>query len=131
MYRRNLAFTALAALAIGAAGITAAPAGAQEARLGAAELEALLTGNTAEGVWDGTPYKSYFAPNGVTVYDPANGEALMGKWRINPNTGDYESFWDAIGWTAYAVMRTEQGYAWGRDGKTYPFTITEGRALSE
>ena len=40
----------------------AAPAGAGERKLSAAEIEEALTGNTVEGLWAGRPYKSYFDP---------------------------------------------------------------------
>jgi hypothetical protein len=128
MYRRFFIATACAALMLGA---TAPAPYAQDTQLSASELEQLLTGNTAEGVWDGIPYKSYFGPSGVAIYDPQNGDALTGKWRINPETGQYESFWDAVGWTAYDVIRTNEGYAWGKDGRTYPFAMIDGRNVSE
>jgi hypothetical protein len=69
--------------------------------------------------------------NGTTIYDPANGDAQVGKWRVDQKTGHYESFWDAIGWTSYAILRTDAGFAWERDGKTYPFDLVEGRQLLE
>jgi hypothetical protein len=132
MYRRT--FVAAAATAVAATlmmGFQPLALEAQETNMSVAELEQLLTGNTAEGIWDGVPYKSYFGPNGTTIYDPQNGDALIGRWRVDPVTGHFESFWDAIGWTSYAVVRTDSGYAWGRNGKVYPFAVTQGRSLAE
>ncbi|MFX0545146.1 hypothetical protein ACEWPL_006330 [Roseovarius sp. S1116L3] len=127
MNRRHFISAAALALFIGAY----TPLHAQDTQLGASELAELFTRNTAEGVWDGMAYKSYFGPDGVTIYDPQDGDMLVGKWRINAETGEYESFWDAIGWTSYAVLRTQTGYAWRRNGKTYPFTLVEGRHVSQ
>jgi hypothetical protein len=56
---------------------------------------------------------------------------VAGKWRVNPETGQYDSFWDTIGWTAYTVLRTDHGFAWQRDGKTYPFAVRDGRRLTK
>ena len=128
MYRRNFIAIIAAVLTLGA---LAPAAHAQEPNMTAAELEDLLTGNTVEGQWDGVGYKSYFGPNGTTIYDPQDGDALTGRWRVNQQTGQFESFWDAVGWTSYSVLRTAAGYAWGRDGKTYPFAIVEGRTVAD
>lgn len=105
--------------------------GAQDNALGAREVSELLSGNTAIGQWEGVQYRSYFGADGTTIYDPQNDEAQIGKWRVNRETGRYESFWDAIGWTAYAVLRTEDGFAWERKGQTYPFDVVEGRQLRD
>ncbi|MEI4260501.1 hypothetical protein [Roseovarius sp. D0-M9] len=132
MFRRF--FLATAATAVTAAFLLGAQSRglvAQETNMSVAELEQLLTGNTAEGVWDGVRYKSYFGPDGTTVYDPQDGDALTGKWRVNPDTGNFESFWDAVGWTPYAVLQTDSGYAWVRGGELYPFDVIEGRNLVE
>ncbi|WP_324753136.1 hypothetical protein [Roseovarius sp. Pro17] len=129
MHRRL--FTTIAAttaLLLGAAGTAAY---AEGDTLSAPEVERLLTGNTAEGKWDGNSYRSYFGADGITIYQPQTGERLTGKWRVDEGTGLYESFWDTVGWTAYAVMRTDEGFAWSLDGKTYPFAMLEGRNLRD
>ncbi len=102
---------------------------AQESNMSADEIVRLLSGNTAEGVWDGTAYKSYFAGDGTTVFAPANADALAGKWRVNSDNDQLESFFDAVGWTGYKVLRTDTGFAWFKDGKTYPFAVLEGRIM--
>lgn len=117
---------ALCALALGSLGV---PALAQETTMSADEIARLLTGNTAEGQWEGTAYKSYFAPDGTTIFVPANADALTGKWRVNEQSQELESFFDAVGWTGYAVRRTDAGFAWLRDGKAYQFFVVEGRDL--
>jgi hypothetical protein len=41
---------------------------AAERKLTADEIRLALTGNTVEGNWRGTPYRSYFAADGTTIY---------------------------------------------------------------
>ena len=126
MMIRRFFMTAAAAVL---ASVLAQGSAAQDAQMAAEEIKHLLTGNTAEGQWEGTAYKSWFGPDGTTVFAPANGDVMEGKWRVNAETDEYESFFDAIGWTGYIVLRTDAGFAWMREGKTYPFTVVEGRAL--
>lgn len=127
MYRRTfIAITAAFLL-----GVSGGVSTAQDTALSASEVEGLLTGNTAEGQWDGKSYRSYFGADGTTIFAPSKGETLTGKWRVNPETGQYDSFWDTIGWTAYTVLRTEDGYAWHKDDKSYPFSLLQGRRLGD
>ncbi len=124
--RRRFFFSiaALCAVVVGSTGISAF---AQETRMSADEIARLLSGNTAEGQWEGTAYKSYFAPDGTTIFAPAGADTLTGKWRVNLESEEFESFFDAIGWTGYAVTHTDAGFAWIKDGKAYPFAVFEGR----
>lgn len=124
--RRRLFITAACALLLATFG---SPGHAEDAKMSADEIEHLLTGNTAEGTWDGTAYKSYFAPDGTTIYVPTNADPMDGKWRINAESGQYESFFAAVGWTGYTVLRTDTGFAWMHDGTAYPFSVVEGRDL--
>ncbi|MCQ0091124.1 hypothetical protein [Roseovarius sp. M141] len=126
--RRRFFFNA-AALCVLALSSLGASAFAQETRMSADEIARLLSGNTVEGQWDGTAYKSYFAPDGTTIFVPANADPLTGKWRVNPESHQYESFFDAVGWTGYTVLHTDAGFAWVMDGKAYPFHVLEGRDL--
>ncbi len=129
MHRRL--FTIIAATTALLLGALGTGVYAEDNMLSAPEVERLLSGNTAEGRWDGNPYRSYFGADGVTIYQPQSGERLTGKWRIDQGSGRYESFWDAVGWTAYNVLRTDEGFAWSLGGKTYPFSMLEGRNLRD
>lgn len=114
-----------------ALGLATAPAAAQDGPLTGSDIERLLTGNTAEGTWDGASYKSYFDPNGVTIYDAQNADPQEGRWRVNEATDKYESFFEAVGWTEYTVLSTDTGYAWKRNGNAQPFDVVEGNSLGE
>ncbi len=127
--RRRFFFNAaaLCTLIVGSSGAFAL---AQENMMTADDIARLLSGNTIEGQWDGTAYKSYFDPDGTTIFVPVNADALTGKWRVNAQAGEFESFFDAVGWTGYAVLRTDAGFAWMKDGVAYPFAVLEGRVLA-
>ncbi|HEY9037506.1 MAG TPA: hypothetical protein VIN05_00990 [Roseovarius sp.] len=124
--RRRFFLNLLACCAF-ALGGSAASVLAQETRMSAEEISRLLSGNTAEGQWEGKAYKSYFAADGTTIFAPGNADALIGKWRVNSDSQELESFFDAVGWTGYAVVRTDTGFAWMKDGEAYPFLVFEGR----
>ncbi|MET4128761.1 hypothetical protein [Roseovarius sp. MBR-6] len=108
----------------------AQPVSAAIVKLGADEVEALLAGNTIVGTWSGTSYRQYFAPDGTTLYVPEGGKPDEGRWRTNPETHDYESWWRSTGWTPYALVRTEDGgLAWVNGDRLEPFRVLEGRQV--
>lgn len=109
-----------------------APALAQVAqeKLTAAEIEALLGGNTIAGTWSGTSYRQYYAPDGTTLYVPDGGKADEGRWRTNAETEEYESWWRSTGWTPYALVRTADGeHAWINGDRLEPFRVLPGRQI--
>ncbi len=122
--RRSYLVAAAAALLL-APGI----AHAQEIRLTAPEITALLTGNTIVGDWDGAPYKSYFAPDGMTIYLPEGGSPEQGKWRVNQANDEYQSWWEHTGWTSYSIVRTADGLAWAYGNARQKFTVQNGRTI--
>lgn len=110
--------------------LSAGPVWADTETLTAAEIEALLSGNTIDGNWAGTVYKQYFADSGATTYVPDGGMADLGKWRVNADENLYESWWTNADWTGYAITRVDGGYAWiDSAGDTHPFTVMEGDQL--
>ncbi|MBE0454565.1 hypothetical protein [Roseovarius autotrophicus] len=125
MHRRSF-FGLLAALLL----LASLPAGAANVRLSASEIEALLSGNTIVGTWSGTAYRQYFATDGTTVYVPDGGKPDEGRWRTNPQTNDYESWWRSTGWTPYALVRTDAGsLAWVNGDRMEPFRVQSGRQI--
>ncbi|MET4103822.1 hypothetical protein ABIE58_003269 [Roseovarius sp. MBR-78] len=103
---------------------------AASVKLSGPEIEALLSGNTITGTWSGTAYRQYYAPDGTTIYVPEGGRADEGRWRTNPDTNDYESWWRSTGWTPYALVRVgEDAYAWINGDRQEPFRVLPGRQI--
>jgi hypothetical protein len=125
MNRRSILGLVLAPLIV-----LAAPSLAANVKLSAPEIEAALAGNTIIGTWSGTAYRQYFDPDGSTIYVPKDGKRDEGRWRVNPETNDYESWWRSTGWTPYALVRTEGGgFAWVNGDRLEPFQIQQGRQV--
>ncbi|PKQ13760.1 MAG: hypothetical protein CVT70_02040 [Alphaproteobacteria bacterium HGW-Alphaproteobacteria-1] len=125
MNRRSL-FALLAAPLL----VASLPSGAANVRLSASEIEALLLGKTIVGTWSGTSYRLYFDADGSTLYVPEGGKPDEGRWRTNPETHEYESWWRSTGWTPYALVRTESGgLAWINGDRLEPFRVLEGRQV--
>jgi len=94
------------------------------------EIEALLSGNTIVGTWSGTPYRQYYAADGTTINVAEDGRADEGRWRVNAETDEYESWWRSTGWTPYALVRTEDGnHAWINGDRLEPFRVLPGRQI--
>ena len=125
MYRRSfLALTAAIAM------FSAQSSHAGSEQLTASEINELLAGNTINGVWAGTNYTEYFSAQGQAIYIPAGGAPSEGKWRANPDTGEYESWWRSTGWTPYVIVRTEDGrHAFVNGDTLEPFTVTPGKQI--
>ncbi|MEM8774689.1 MAG: hypothetical protein AAGF53_06620 [Pseudomonadota bacterium] len=101
-----------------------------EEKLTAEEIETLLNGNTIKGVWSGNNYTQYFGENGETAYIPEGRMPDIGRWRVNIDTDQYESWWEQTGWTGYTVLKVDEGYGWKRSDGYEPFTVLEGKRVS-
>lgn len=98
----------------------------------AQELEAALAGNTIIGNWVGENYRQFFDENGFTTYRPIEtGRDSTGEWRVNVDTGLYESLWNDRGpWEEYEVHRDGDTWFWTGEGvELSEFTIVEGNQL--
>lgn len=91
-----------------------------------AQIDTLLRGNTIIGTWAGTSYTQYFSESGKTVYAPINGRPDEGRWRANPDTNRYESMWRSGDWTPYAIVTTDDGFAWVNGEGLEPFRVMAG-----
>ena len=110
----------------------AAPTQAEPPKLSAIEVRELLTGRTAVGTWAGERYRQWFAADGATIYAQWGARSALGKWRVNPHTDDFESWWggDPDHWDAYWVLGDETGYFWGGVGlDPVPFEVLDGQQL--
>lgn len=131
MLRRTaIATAALAAMSIFATAGENADKPAVSVQLTAAQIKELLAGNTAFGTWSGSSYTQYYGENGLTVYIPEGGSPDEGKWRVNADTNEYESWWRSTGWTPYTIVITNDGYAYVNGEKLEPFDVFEGKHAS-
>ena len=116
--------------AIGIAGSGAAedwPVGT--VKMTAAQIETLLSGNTTVGAWSGTGYRQYFNSNGITIYLAESAPPDRGKWRVNSDTDEYESWWERSNWAGYTIVMTNGGYAWVNGDALEPFDVLAGDRL--
>lgn len=106
------------------------PVAADSVRLSAPEIEALLSGNTIAGNWSGMEYRLFLSTDGSAVFVPVDGRRDEGRWRVNAETNDYESWWRSTGWAPYAMVRTEAGgHAWVNGDRLEPFKVLSGRQV--
>lgn len=110
--------------------VSAGTATAEERKLNAAEISALLTGKTALGENRGRDTRQYFAASGRTDYVERGGEVDPGKWRVDEAQNKYCSLWARGGWACYDITSDGEGYFWVAEGYRSPFTMIEGRNLN-
>ena len=92
----------------------------------AAELKALISGNSATGNWEGRPYKQYFSANGSTRYDEEGRRPSSGSWRINEK-GQYCSTWPpSSNETCYNVLVNGQTIYWSSRGGYQKASVVPG-----
>ena len=106
---------------------------AEDKTLTAAEIKALLTGNTAIGRWIDHHYRQFFNADGSTIYAQENARSSVGRWRINNSTNQYESWWERAGWgSGYSILRRDGIYYWISSGNTEPqaFEMVPGQQLT-
>lgn len=102
---------------------------AAEQSMTAAEIEAVLLGNTIDGTWAGSKYKQYYGKDGFTMYVADGSKPSPGKWRVNSDTDDYESWWESTGWTPYKMTRDGETYYWIGQTEKHQFAILEGKQV--
>ncbi len=123
MKRRTLLVAVLALLTV--------PAMAQSVKLKAHEIDALLSGNTAVGTWEGAPYRQFFASDGSTIYAQAGSRSTLGEWRIDTERDEYQSIWPRdADWEGWFVMEYAGTYFWvSKKTPPTPFEVLEGEQL--
>ena len=107
------------------------PALGEERKLSGQQIREALTGNTVSGEWGGTPYKSYFRPDGLTVYKPKDRPEESGRWRVDEENDQYCSWWARTGWSCYNVYRDGKTIIWEipGDDTRYPSLLLGGNQL--
>lgn len=109
--------------------LMATAANAQSVKLQAHEIAALLTGNTAVGLWDGAAYRQYFHPDGSTIYAQDGARSTLGQWRLQD--GEYQSIWpNDAEWESWFVMEYAGDFFWvSKSTPPTPFKVLEGQKL--
>lgn len=100
--------------------------------LNAEEIEQLLSGNTITGNWVGEDYEQFFSSDGSTIYRPLGGQDSVGEWRVNAESGLYESLWPGVPtWDDYEVHQEDDTFFWtGQGVQLSPFTVVDGDQLT-
>ena len=113
--------------------LSAGAASAQSVKLTGKEISILLSGNTAVGDWEGTPYRQYFDPEGVTVFAQPNVRSVRGAWRIDEVAVEYQSIWSGDAeWEGWYVMEFGGDWFWvSKSTPPTPFEVLEGNQLIE
>jgi len=122
--RRRFVLAAVCAL-------LAAPAAAQAVKLKVHEIEALLSGNTAVGTWEGQPYRQYFGDDGVTLYAQDGVRTARGLWRLDAERDEYQSQWPGDAeWQGWYVMEYAGDFFWvSKSTPPTPFRMVPGAQL--
>lgn len=109
--------------------VLASAAEAQSVKLTGAEIDVLLSGNTAVGVWDGIAYRQYFAPDGSTIFAQPNARSTWGQWRIDGE--EYQSIWPGDpDWEGWFVMEYAGEWYWvSKTTPPTPFEVVDGEHL--
>ena len=106
--------------------LLASPTAAQSVKLQEHEIVALLSGNTAVGKWDGTPYRQYFDPDGSTIFAQDGARSALGEWRVEGD--EYQSIWPSdADWEGWFVMEYAGDFYWvSKSTPPTPFEMLEG-----
>ena len=104
---------------------------AQSVKLSADQISELLTGNTAIGVWEGVPYRQFFAADGSTIYAQAQARSTLGQWRVDSERDEYQSIWPRdVEWEGWYIMEYAGAYYWvSKATPPTPFQVVAGEQL--
>ena len=104
------------------------------AALSEAEVRDLLAGNTIEGGWgqEGSGYRQYFAPDGLTLYAADEKAMVQGTWTTDGDGAVCTRFEDPDA-VCFQVGRQNDGMLYwidARRGRGYPFAVRSGKRLA-
>ena len=111
--------------------ILAGSAQAQSVKLTAAEIDILLSGNTAVGVWEGAKYRQYFDPDGTTIYAQEDSRSARGQWRVDSDLDHFQSIWPSDSeWKGWLIMEYAGQWFWvSKTTPPTPFEVLDGEQL--
>ncbi len=121
----------IARMALAALMVCALPVSGQSVKLKAHEIDALLSGNTAIGKWEGNAYRQFFGPDGVTIYAQEGARSSRGEWRVDEDRDEYQSIWPGdAAWEGWFVMEWNSEFYWvSKQTPPTPFKLLEGEQL--
>jgi hypothetical protein len=105
------------------------PARAQDlVPLTGAEIATLLAGNSIEGTWGPSHFRSYFAPDGATLYQPQGQQPEEGHWKV---VGDQYCSVADQGDACFNLYRDGENLVWEDpgSGKRFPSNVIQGKAV--
>jgi hypothetical protein len=97
-------------------------------RLTGAEITTLLLGNSIEGTWGSSHFRSYFSDDGTTLYQSQGQPPEQGHWRIVAD--QYCSIADE-GDACFNLYRDGPDLVWEdpRSGQRFTSAVIPGKAV--
>ena len=97
----------------------------------AAEIIAVLTGNTLVGNWDGIAYRQYFGPDGQIIYATLGGRPVNGAWHVNDTDQLCERVPPNTSERCYVMLRAGITIFWvtPNSGLRHRAIVVTGKAL--
>ena len=127
--RRRSLWLAAALSASLIAGI-GSPARAEDPKpLTGAEIATLLVGNSIEGSWGGSShFRSYFAADGTTLYQPEGQPPEQGRWKV---VGDQYCSVADDGDACFNLYRDGDSLIWEDPNSQtrFPSSVIKGKAV--
>ncbi len=117
---------ALLAFLIAAAG---SPAAAEDSKpLAGADIATLLVGNSIEGTWGASHFRSFFASDGTTLYQPEGQPPEQGHWKV---VGDQYCSVADEGDACFNLYRDGDSQIWEDPNShtRFPSTVIKGKAV--
>jgi hypothetical protein len=126
--RRRHGFLAAALLALLTAGVGSPMAAEDPKPLTGAEIATLLVGNSIEGSWGSSHFRSYFAPDGTTLYQPEGQSPEQGHWKVVDD--QYCSVADE-GDACFNLYRDGESLIWEDPNShtRFPSNVIKGKAV--
>jgi hypothetical protein len=107
----------------------ALPAFAQEAApLKGDEIATLLAGNSIEGTWGPSHFRSYFATDGTTLYQSQGQPPEQGRWKV---VGDQYCSVADEGDVCFNLYRSGEALIWEepRTHQRFSSTVIRGKSV--
>jgi hypothetical protein len=104
---------------------------AQGAKLSADDIARTITGNTVYSEWDGQATAQFFAPDGTSVLELADGRSFEGDWHVDQADHQYCSYHWMRGTRCYDLYWRGKTLMWREEDSDVELasTVSAGRKL--